>query len=866
MINLHRFNRYVPALINTGAVLTMVLFNAGFIVDNVLANPYQIERWIFITAASIPLMLCLLVLRSALIYPRVAATVICGAFFVLLSQGIYFAETSAAFREVMVIGPEGAYYFKNLDDMFFNMGLCMVLAGLLHSLFLAAQNRRRLQRETIKKESALIESQLITHQLQERERELRQVLDTVPHMIFARNREGVILLANKAYADAYDTTVEEIVGRVHRSEYSKHEFDSPFDRVPDHAKTGQPLPYEEHTVTIKGEPRQIQTIKIPYISNRVDSQAVLGVALDITSQKKAEEELQKRIELEMLVASISTRFVNLAPEKTESEINLALRRVGKVLDVDRAFISFHEPEFKNVAHFEWCAAGIPSFVNATLNVPVDKFTWAVRRFEAGHSIVINDLDEFPPEAQYERRWHEWQLCRAVITVPIITGKLFRGYVGLDSVKSTRVWPPNYEPFLRLVGEVLWNAWSRMTYERQRDALERQIRYSQKLESLGVMASGVAHDFNNLLLCVLGNVDLIRLRNLVLPEAEHNLRNVEQAARQAADLCRQMLAMAGKGQVVIEPIHLGMLAQEMQSLLSVSLPRNVSLQCEVAPHLKLMEGDASQIRQILLNLIANAAESMQGQAGSVRVRLADCECTAKDFASTVVGSALPAGMYVKVEVEDSGAGMSEDTMKRIFDPFYSTKAPGRGLGLAAVLGIVRGHQGALKLSSSPGAGTIFTTYFPVIRGKRVRPLLRPPDLEGWRGSGLLLLLDDKEYILSVCTGMLERLGYGVVSAQTLPEALELLQTEKEIRGALVDGAILGVESAARLEEMHKLLAGRPMVVSSGYGRDNLAQALPPEFFGAYIQKPFQFSELRQVFFQVFGAGPEPEDAVAKSATV
>ncbi len=254
-------------------------------------------------------------------------------------------------------------------------------------------------------------------------------------------------------------------------------------------------------------------------------------------------------------------------------------------------------------------------------------------------------------------------------------------------------------------------------EKRRISLERQVQHSQKLESLGVLAGGIAHDFNNLLTIILGNADLAMDQLLPHSPARENLREIEKTSRLAAELARQMLAYSGRGRFVIEPIDLNDTLREMGQLLDVSISKRVVIKYDLAQNLPVFDGDLTQIRQVIMNLITNASEAVGEIDGVIDLSTGARHCDGgylgdgDEASRTAACEPLSEGVYTYVEVADTGCGMEAETIKKIFDPFFTTKFTGRGLGMSAVLGIVRGHKGALKISSEVEKGTTIRVLFP-----------------------------------------------------------------------------------------------------------------------------------------------------------
>lgn len=381
-------------------------------------------------------------------------------------------------------------------------------------------------------------------------------------------------------------------------------------------------------------------------------------------------------------------------------------------------------------------------------------------------------------------------------------------------------------------------------ERQRLELERKILEAQKLESLGVLAGGVAHDFNNLLVAIMGNAGLAQMELHTNPVAVAGyLKDVETAAMRAADLARQMLAYSGKGNFVLELIDLSVLVTEMMSLLGASMPRKVSLEYDLPAGLPKVHGDATQIRQVVMNLAINGAEAIGDSAGKVQVKAGRFTATQDHLAGMFPGGDAQPGDFVYLDVIDNGAGMDQTTLSRIFEPFFSTKFTGRGLGLAAVLGIVRTHGGALSVQSAPGHGTTFRMLLPVTR---VPASMETPPASPEASStvpGAVLVVDDEPAVRAVAQGMLRRLGIESICAASGEEALGALQRERErISLLLMDMTMPGIPGDAVARRIRDGGEAVPIVLMSGYTEADAAPHLAPAVDG-FLQKPFTLAELR-----------------------
>ncbi len=249
-------------------------------------------------------------------------------------------------------------------------------------------------------------------------------------------------------------------------------------------------------------------------------------------------------------------------------------------------------------------------------------------------------------------------------------------------------------------------------EEESRRLQTQVLHAQKLESLGILAGSIAHDFNNLLLGILGNADLALLELSSGSPAKKNIMDIISISRRAAELCRQMLAYSGKGKFIIEPVNLSGLVYEIGHLLEISICKKAELRYNLKEDIPAFNADATQIRQVIMNLITNASDALGGKKGIISIATGIKECSCEYLQKTFFKDRLADGIYVFLEVSDTGSGMDKNTVERIFDPFFSTKVSGRGLGLAAVMGIIRSHKGACEVNSEPGSGTSFRILFPV----------------------------------------------------------------------------------------------------------------------------------------------------------
>jgi len=382
-------------------------------------------------------------------------------------------------------------------------------------------------------------------------------------------------------------------------------------------------------------------------------------------------------------------------------------------------------------------------------------------------------------------------------------------------------------------------------EQERSRLEAQVMHAQKLESLGVLAGGIAHDFNNLLMGILGNAELALADLAGSAPARESLNEIQTAANRAADLCRQMLAYSGKGRFDIQSLDLSDLVAEMTQLLAVSVSKNAVVAYECDPDLPAVEGDAAQLRQIVLNLVTNAADALDNGTGTIRVRTGVTSCDRAYLRTTYLGEELPAGDYVFLEVTDDGCGMEEPTLQRIFEPFFTTKFPGRGLGLAAVLGIVRAHQGTLTVASEPGRGTTFRVLLPVSEHADEVYLAgrRPSVAAGDKVT--VLVVDDEDAVRALTARMLEKLGYKVMTAGGGQQGLELFRNHRQgIAAVLLDMTMPRMSGEEIYQELRKLQPDIKVLFTSGHLEPSILADKGDSKHIGFVQKPYQMTMLGQ----------------------
>jgi PAS domain S-box-containing protein len=380
-------------------------------------------------------------------------------------------------------------------------------------------------------------------------------------------------------------------------------------------------------------------------------------------------------------------------------------------------------------------------------------------------------------------------------------------------------------------------------DREQREMQARLQRAELLESLAVLAGGVAHDFNNILVGILGNASLALEQCSPTSPVHGRLEQIERSAMRAADLTRQLLAYSGKGRFVLQRFDLSELVRDMADLLRSAVPKNASLQFRLAPRPIPVEADATQIRQVVMNLAMNGAEALGGRRGVVSISTGVLFADRDLLRASAVDVAIPEGDYAFLEVADDGDGMDAHTQTRIFEPFFTTKTASRGLGLAAVLGIVRSHRGAVFVRSAPGDGAAFQVLLPLTHG-RTESLVDPRGPEqSWTGAGVVLVVDDERTVRDVAKTILEAHGLTVLVAASGPEGLETFRARPDsIDLVLLDVTMSGFDGERTLRELRAVRADVPVILSSGWREQDSASLLAQRGEADFLPKPYRAPDL------------------------
>ncbi|MEQ8187757.1 MAG: PAS domain S-box protein [Candidatus Eremiobacterota bacterium] len=382
-------------------------------------------------------------------------------------------------------------------------------------------------------------------------------------------------------------------------------------------------------------------------------------------------------------------------------------------------------------------------------------------------------------------------------------------------------------------------------EEERRKLEIQLLQSQKLESLGILAGGIAHDFNNILTGILGYADLALMETAKDSPIKEYIQQLVISARRASELTKQMLAYSGMGKFLIKPVNLSEVVKNMSKLLEISVSKKCLLTYNLSEDIPIIEGDIAQIQQIIMNLTINASEAIEDN-GDITI------CTGiinydRICISGIMGENLKEHDYVYLEIKDTGIGMTEEIQNKIFDPFFTTKFTGRGLGLAAVIGIVRGHNGTIKVSSTHGSGSVFTVFFPV-SDKFESNNIRKNIINHIKDT--VLVIDDEKTVLSVAEAMLKKLEFSVLTENDSRKTLDIFKNYKEkISLVLLDMTMPYMDGSEVFKQLKSIKPDVKVILTSGYNEQAAINHFTEKELAGFIQKPYTVEELKQVIEKV-----------------
>jgi two-component system cell cycle sensor histidine kinase/response regulator CckA len=654
--------------------------------------------------------------------------------------------------------------------------------------------------------------------LKENEQHFRSMADTAPAFIWMSDTEGQCIFVNKAWLDFSGHTLGQELARGWMEDMHPEDRErclADFSKATERRESFQA---EYRMRRADGEYRWILDTGTPRFDSAGDFAGHIGSCLDVTEAKRDREAL--RLAHDELALRVAERTAELVLT------NEALRQSEQHYQV--------LTDLAPVGIFRTDSGGRCLYVNERACE-----ICGIRQEEARQGPWSQILE---PEDRV-RLATEWRK----VVAGGGPGSLEHRIVRRD---GSTVWALTHFAAERgprgdvtgCIGTVA-DISERKRSEEENRKLEAQVQHAQRLQSLGILAGGLAHDFNNLLTIIMGNA---RIALLDLPPgapAAENLAEIETATSRAAELTSQMLAYSGKGRFTLQAVNLSRIAEEIAHLLQTVISRKAALQFHLPIALPAIEADPGQIRQIVMNLITNAAEAIGEEGGAIRVSTGVVDADRTYLSGTYFDDHLADGRYVYLEVSDTGCGMSPETQAQIFDPFFTTKFTGRGLGLAAVIGIVRAHRGALKVSSQPGLGSTFRLLFPATDKTEEIPADQAVATRHGQGRGTILVVDDEHAMRNLARAILESSGFTVLTACDGGDAIRVFRRHAgEVIAILLDLTMPVMNGEEAAAELRRIRDGVPIILSSGYSAQEVVGRFTGQGLAGFLKKPYQPSEL------------------------
>lgn len=666
----------------------------------------------------------------------------------------------------------------------------------------------------------------------EREREQQRIIfDSAPGLVCLKDTDNRLIRVNRRTTELLGVGRELIEGKTVEEIWPEQAAASREQDQQVIASDRPLLGVEQRARTPDGRDRWFRIDRIPHHNADGEVQGIVVFSRDITAQRLAQDKLSaNEARLRSLVEGTATTV-------GAGFLRSLTKHLAEAIDVRWSFVCRHvgtpATKVEILSMWDRKSGEVEPFQYPLAGTPCERVAVAGKAYFASGVAA-----EFP-----EDTWLQENNVDAYIAVALVDGAGRRlGHVGIlhDAPLAE---DPSVADVMSIFASRAAAELSRMQAERERRDIEEQMQQAQRLESLGVLAGGIAHDFNNLLSGVLGHANLALMELGSDSPTRRHLQQIERAAHRAAGLTRQMLAYAGRGSMERTALDLSELVEETADLLGLATGKQVEVHFDVAPDLPHVIADANQVRQVVMNLLTNASEAVQEVGhGEIRVSTGVLEAAADELKGPHGRSPLPPGRYVWLDVEDSGSGMDAATRARIFEPFYTTKFQGRGLGLAAVLGIVRSHGGTLEVESRKGEGSRFRILLPGAELAAAVASENGEDVTPAPISGTVLIIDDEDLPREVARELLQMQGLRVVTASNGEEGIEKFEAgHEEIGCVLLDLTMPGLTGREVLERLRARVRGIGVVLMSGYD-EREARGRAAGRVAGFLQKPFSAESL------------------------
>lgn len=676
--------------------------------------------------------------------------------------------------------------------------------------------------------------------------DLRRLIDRLGDVMFAISSDERWALLNRAWFELTGRPAEHDIGQpwiesvyVEDRVYTQHAFTQIINGEQ------STLNLELRIVAAHDQVRSVVMVARPFYDGRGHVRGVVGTLralaatrLDTTTARAPEHWPQ--------FATSTHEHASPNVRDTTELITEVVRQLAEETPAIRVFCGMINPP--GILQISACAGppGLPVLTGATCDL--NRIPIYLSELDIGSPVIIGDSVR---DGRVHAVLQQFGLSGALLMMGLHMRDRLIGVIGMHA-SPPHPWTVHTIDRLRTVANYLvfclhdielQNA--AKLAEEARFELERQLLQAQKLESLGVFAGGIAHDFNNLLAGILGNANLAQIEMAADSTAIEHIHQIEMLSQRAADLIRQLLAYAGHGRFVFEPLDLNSLLSDLRNILRTPLGPHIQLQLQLDPHLPVIYGDLPHVRQMLRSLVNNATEAIGDHAGTLTITTGVRHLTTADIAAIHYTPDVKEGNYLFLQVEDTGSGIQPTLQARIFEPFFSTKFTGRGLGLAAVLGVVRGHNGGIQVQSTLGSGSSFTIFLPIDKPPSLLLPTQPPLSKVETGAHeTILVVDDEEYVRMVLRRIIERLGLRVILANDGREGVELA-ADPEVMGVLLDLTMPRMGGQAAYQEIHRMRPDLPVIMMSGYDASEVAERFGDHGPIYFLQKPFTNEQVQKM---------------------
>lgn len=686
--------------------------------------------------------------------------------------------------------------------------------------------KEKAQKELAKYQEKLEEKiTAIKQELEEKNNTLKNIIDHSTNLFYSHDTDHNLFYVSPQVEEILGYTEDEAMRKWTDMATDHPQNKTAFDYTMKAIETGKRQPtYELQLQKKSGEKIWVEVREAPLVEND-QTIALVGSLTDITNRKTAESENQRRIQIEQAITEISASFIGNF--NFNKEVKTLLAKTGKLCQAARSYIfniDFVNKTYNNT--FEWCNEGVKPEIDNLQGIPISVAPWWITKFEQGKRVYIEDVDKLSESDTELKEALLSQQIKSLIAFPIIVRGNLTGFMGFDNIESVRDWTETDIRTLELSVMILQNVLERDLAEKDKEKLLKISNRAQKMESIGILAGGIAHDFNNLLSIVIGNASYAAMLVKGDEKLKEILEDIEEGAKRASDLTRQLLTFSKGGEPVKKIKDINKLLKDAASFSARG--SNCKIIFNLEKNLPTTLIDYGQIHQVINNIIINAIQAMP-KGGNI----------------TVSTKHISRQNQILMSIEDQGIGISEDILDNIFDPYFTTKQMGNGLGLATCYSIIEKHGGSINASSKLGKGTVFTILLPVSETNITEQPAEDKEVP-LAAKGKILVLDDEKSIHIMIKRMLNHLGYKV---ETFTESEKTIKAYQEsLSHETYDAVILDLTIPGQIggkevcQEILNIDKNAICIVSSGYSNDPVIANYQNYGFKGVLPKPYTKKEI------------------------